>query len=74
MELWIRKVTRIEGKSLIFWKFFYSRVAPSALLLKVCYKKQENQAAIFNRFSVDAAKNWIVSKLRYRRIHSLIDR
>ncbi len=29
----------------------------STLLLKVCHKKQENQAAIFNKFSVDAAKN-----------------
>jgi hypothetical protein len=29
----------------------------STLLLKVCHKKQENQAAIFIKFSVDAAKN-----------------
>ncbi len=27
----------------------------STLLLKVCHKKQENQAAIFIKFSVDAA-------------------
>jgi len=29
----------------------------STLLLKVCHKKQENQAAIFNKFSVDADQN-----------------
>ena len=29
----------------------------STLLLKVCNKKQENQAAIFNKSSIDAAQN-----------------
>jgi len=29
----------------------------SALLLNLYHKKQENHAAIFNRFSVDAANN-----------------
>jgi hypothetical protein len=29
----------------------------SALLLNSCHKKQENQAAIFKRFSMDAANN-----------------
>jgi hypothetical protein len=29
----------------------------SALRLNFCHKKQENQAAIFKRFSMDAANN-----------------
>ena len=31
--------------------------AYSTLLLNFCHEKQENQAAIFKRFSIDAANN-----------------
>ena len=40
------------------WDLFGLRVSRlSALLLNFCHKKQENQAAIFIKSSVDAAQN-----------------
>jgi hypothetical protein len=36
---------------------YKKKTAFSALLLNFCHKKQENQAAIFIRFSMDAASN-----------------